>query len=142
MTIWLDMDGTIADLYSVENWLPMLIANDPTPYYMAKPLMNLSLLARLLHQVQANGHEIGIISWLSKNSNPAYDMAVAQAKMTWLMNHLPSVKWNYIKIVPYGTPKHELCAGILFDDEKTNRDGWGEGAYTPDMITEILKGLR
>ena len=24
MKIWFDMDGTIADLYAVEGWLPML----------------------------------------------------------------------------------------------------------------------
>ena len=37
--IWFDMDGTIADLYGVENWLEMLIAEDPTPYAVAKPLL-------------------------------------------------------------------------------------------------------
>lgn len=31
MTIWFDMDGTIADLYGVDGWLEMLIAEDPTP---------------------------------------------------------------------------------------------------------------
>ena len=31
MMIWFDMDGTIANLYGVENWLPMLRAYDPTP---------------------------------------------------------------------------------------------------------------
>ena len=33
--ICFDMDGTIADLYAVENWLPMLRAFDPTPYEVA-----------------------------------------------------------------------------------------------------------
>ena len=31
MKIWLDMDGTIANLYAVENWLPKLRAFDPDP---------------------------------------------------------------------------------------------------------------
>ena len=31
MTIWFDMDGTISDLYAVENWLPMLRAENPKP---------------------------------------------------------------------------------------------------------------
>ena len=39
-----DMDGTIANLYGVENWLEMLMAEDETPYAIAKPLVNLSLL--------------------------------------------------------------------------------------------------
>ena len=34
--VW-DMDGTIADLYGVENWLPMLRAFDPTPIKWRSP---------------------------------------------------------------------------------------------------------
>ena len=30
--IWFDMDGTLADLYGVENWLEKLRASDPSPY--------------------------------------------------------------------------------------------------------------
>lgn len=63
MTIWFDMDGTIADLYSVENWLPMLRAYDPAPYALAKPLVHMATLARLLHKAQANGYKVGVISW-------------------------------------------------------------------------------
>lgn len=51
-TIFFDMDGTIADLYSVENWLEYLINADALPYEIAKPLLRLSTLARLLNQLQ------------------------------------------------------------------------------------------
>ena len=139
--IWFDMDGTIANLYSVENWLPMLQAYDPTPYANAKPMVNMSALARLLHKAQRMGYEVGIISWLSKCSNSEYDMAVTEVKVEWLRKHLPSVEWDEVKIVAYGTPKHELCNGILFDDEEHNRKAWGEGAYEPSEIMEILRGL-
>ena len=140
--IWFDMDGTIADLYGVENWLPMLIANDPTPYLEAAPLLRLAILARELHKVQRAGYKIGIISWLSKSSTPEYDKAVTAAKTTWLTKHLPSVQWDEIKIVAYGTSKIGECGGgILFDDEDKNRNEWGEGAYEPSQILNILKGL-
>lgn len=139
--IWFDMDGTIANLYGVENWLDMLIAKDPTPYAQAEPMLNMSALARLLHKAQRLGYEIGIISWLSKNSNRAYDMQVTQVKVEWLKAHLPSVEWNEIHIVAYGTPKHEICGGVLFDDEQHNRDMWGQGAYEPCEILEFLREL-
>ena len=139
--IWLDMDGTFVDLYGVEGWLPMLQSQDPTPYIVAKPLLNLSSLARLLHKAQRLGYEIGVISWLSKTSNQEYDELVTVAKLEWLAAHLPSVEWNEIKIVAYGTPKHELCSGILFDDEEHNRNMWGVGAYEPCEILEILREL-
>lgn len=137
--VWFDMDGTIADLYGVQNWLPMLNNEDPTPYEVARPLVNLSRLARYLNKLQKMGWKVGVISWLSKYSTPEYDAAVTGAKMFWLGRHLPSVKWDEIKIVPYGTNKYQTCGGgCLFDDEAKNRDTWEDAAYTPDRIFEIL----
>lgn len=142
MKIWFDMDGTIADLYGVENWLPKLRAHDPSPYADAVPMLRLCTLARLLNKLQAEGAEIGIISWLSKDPDPDYGEAVAAAKTAWLTKHLPSVAWNEIYIVPYGTPKHEVCGGgILFDDEEPNRSAWGDGAHDATEILDILKSL-
>lgn len=138
--IWFDMDGTIADLYGVENWLHMLINEDPTPYEIARPLVNLSRLARYLNRLQKMGFEIGIISWLSKTSTIEYDELVTGAKKFWLAHHLPSVKWDEIKIVPYGTNKWETCGGgCLFDDEERNRTAWENGAaFEPEHIFEVL----
>ena len=140
--IWFDCDGTIADLYGVENWLPMLIASDPAPYKLAAPLVNMNTLARKLNQLQRAGYKIGIISWLSKSSTPEYDEAVTAAKLWWLRKHLNSVKWDAINIVSYGLNKWDVCGeGILFDDEAPNRESWGGEAYHPDMIMEILSSL-
>ena len=141
--IWFDMDGTIANLYAVEGWLDYLKSEDVYPYANAETMMNFSLLARLLNRLQEQGWKIGIISWTSKNGSEAYNLAVEVAKRAWLARHLPSVEWDEIKVVRYGTNKRVTCGGgILFDDEIGNREEWGKGAYTPDMITEILKELR
>ena len=142
MKIWFDMDGTIADLYAVEDWLPKLRAYDSSPYRDAAPMIHLSTLARLLNRLQRQGYEIGIISWLSKDPDPAYGADVTLAKIKWLKKHLASVNWDHINIVPYGTPKHEICGeGILFDDEERNRENWGENAYAPCEILNVLKSL-
>ena len=139
MKIWYDLDGTIADLYGVENWLEMLRAYDPTPYAKARPLVNLSRLARYLNRIQKMGHEICVISWLSKESTPEYDALVTSTKMIWLAKHMPSVKWDIINIVPYGRNKWEICGeGILFDDELKNRDSWQGESYEPEEMFEIL----
>ena len=139
--IWFDMDGTIADLYGVDNWISMLDNHDPTPYEIAAPLVNLSRLARYLNKLQKRGYTIGIISWLSKRPTPEYDKAVTTAKIEWLSRHLPSVKWDFIHIVPHGTNKYSVCGeGILFDDEERNLNDWPEDyGFTPDMIFDILK---
>ena len=60
ITIYFDMDGTIADLYGVENWLDFLINEKPTPYIKARPLCNLRVLARKLNILQQKGVKIGI----------------------------------------------------------------------------------
>lgn len=142
--IYFDMDGTIANLYGVENWLDYLVASDPYPYKAAKPMVNMSRLARLLNRLQAEGYHIGVVTWLCRGSDENYDNAVTLAKARWLDRHLPSVHWNEVKIVPYGTPKQEVvdvAGGILFDDEAPNRANWIGTAYDVENILEILKGL-
>lgn len=141
MTINFDMDGTIANLYGVQDWLTYIINGDPTPYAVADPLVNMSLLARYIHKAQAKGYKFAIISWLAKNSTTEYDELVIKAKRDWLAKHLPSVVWDEIHIVAYGTPKNTITNGILFDDEKPNRDTWGDGAFLPSDIFNILKTL-
>lgn len=144
VTINFDMDGTIADLYGVPNWLEMLIAHDETPYAIAEPLLRLNLLARRLNTLQRNGYNIAIISWLSKSGNADYNEKVTNAKLEWLAKHLPSVHWDNINIVEYGTPKENFCEtpfDILFDDEEKNRENWNGIAFDVNDIMGILKTL-
>lgn len=144
ITINFDMDGTIADLYGVENWLEYLIAEDTFPYATAEPLLRLSALARRLNTLQRNGYQLAIISWLSKSGTEEYNERVTEVKLAWLAKHLPSVNWNEIHIVPYGTPKQNFCNNpldILFDDEERNRNNWTGRAYGVKNILEILREI-
>ena len=143
-TIFFDMDGTIADLYNVENWLDYLIASDALPYEIAKPLVRLNALARILNRLQRQGYRVGVISWLAKNSNTAYDEKVTRAKREWLKKHLASVNFDEIHIVAYGTPKQTFAKtenDILFDDEEKNRNDWTGKAFDVNEIIETLKGM-
>ena len=143
-TIWFDMDGTIADLYSVENWLSKLRAEDASPYAEAEPMLNMSVLARYLNKLKAMGYGIGIISWCSKCSNIYYDMSVVAEKRLWLEKHLRSVRWDYIHITQYGTPKQSLMKAtydILFDDCEEIRNEWDGDAYEPNQLLSVLKEL-
>lgn len=143
-TIFFDMDGTIADLYGVENWLDYLIASDALPYEIAKPLIRLNALARILNRLQKQGYKVGVISWLAKNSNTAYEEKVTRAKKEWLKKHLASVNFDEIHIVKYGTPKQNFAKtenDILFDDEEKNRNDWTGKAFDVNEIIEILKGM-
>lgn len=143
-TIFFDMDGTIADLYGVDNWLNYLIASDTLPYAIAKPLLRLNSLARVLNRLQKEGYRIGIISWLSKSGTEEYNNAVIETKKNWLKKHLTSVHFDEINIVKYGTPKQMFARtenDILFDDEEKNRNNWTGKAFDVNAIIEILKGM-
>lgn len=148
MTIYLDLDGTVVNFYGVPNWLECLEAQDSTPYRVAKPLVNLSTLARYLNRLQARGYNIGIISWLSKSGTDKFNAEVAEVKREWLAKHLPSVEWDEIHIIPYGVPKSSCAtcsASILFDDEQKNLNEWTANthhmAYNADLLMEILRHL-
>ena len=143
-TIWFDMDGTIADLYAVDNWLTRLRSFDPSPYTEARTMLNMSLLARYLNKVQAAGYCIGIISWLSMDSTEEYEEAVIEAKMSWLEEHLHSVHFDSINMVSYGISKNEFMENeddILFDDNENIRKEWTGEAHEPNNIIEVLKQL-
>ena len=144
MTIYFDMDGTIVDLYGVENWLDKLLANDPAPYAVAAPLVRLCTLARVLNNLKRRGYKVGIVSWLSKNGNNEYNTVVTETKIKWINTHLSSVDFDEIKIVPYGTPKGSVVndpSGILCDDEEKNRINWPGIAFDVNDIINVLKGL-
>lgn len=136
-----DMDGTLADFYNVEGWLDNLIESNPRPYAEAKPLFNFSALARQIHRLQNKGYEINIISWLSKNGTEEFNQKVTEVKKEWLKKHLPSVQFDNITIVKYGTPKSTCGTGILFDDEERNRKEWQGIAYNVENILEVLRSL-
>lgn len=141
-TINFDMDGTIVNFYSVDNWLNDLINSNTRPYDIAKPLINMNVLARMLNKLKKQGYIVNIISWLSKNGTNDFNKKVTESKKKWLKKHLKSVEFDNIFIVPYGTPKNLFAKGILFDDEEQNRMTWGEGAYDINNIIEILKKLK
>lgn len=141
MEINFDMDGTIADLYGVEGWLEDLVSGDTRPYEQAKPMVNFSSFARQVHRLQKQGYKINIISWLSKSGTDDYNKEVEEVKRQWLKKHLPSVNFDTISIVNYGTPKSDFGNGILFDDEYPNREEWNGVAFDERNILEILRSL-
>lgn len=142
--IYLDMDGTIVDLYGYENWAMMLDSGDTTPYKQAKPMLNLCSLAKILNNKQKQGYRIGIISWLSKSGTEEYNNAVKKVKQQWLKTHLKSVNFDEIHIVEYGTPKEKIInhpMGILFDDEQQIRDAWPGLAFDEINLINNLKSV-
>lgn len=128
--ICFDMDGTIADLYGIPNWLEKLQNEDSTPYEEAQPLVDMQELSKVLNILAEQGWEIRIISWLSKNASPEYNARIRKAKKAWLEKY--NFPANKVHLIQYGTTKancvrKQANSAILIDDNQRVRDGWHLG---------------
>ena len=145
-TLVFDMDGTIANLYGVENWLDDLRAENPRPYVDAEPMYNMLVLNGILEMFKEMGWRIVVTTWLSKGSTPAYDALVREAKIEWLARY--DFPYDEIHLVKYGTTKANCTRRIggfqvLVDDNEQVRRGWtlGDTINANENIIEALLEL-
>ena len=75
--VYLDMDGTIADLYNQKNWLEDLIAEKVEPFANAKPMTTEKILYEVFPK---DKYEIKILSMTPKNAKKEYCKRVEKAK--------------------------------------------------------------
>ena len=143
-TLVFDMDGTIANLYEVENWLNDLRAYNPRPYVIAKPMYDMEMLATILNTLKEHGWKVVVTSWLSKESNRLYDRQVTKAKLDWLTRY--NFPFDEIHIVKYGTSKSSCTKKlggyqILVDDNEEVRNEWSLGSTinaNNDIISDLM----
>lgn len=145
-TIYFDMDGTIADLYGVDEWLNKLRAEEAAPYREAAPMIDLVEAVPLLLELQKRGYKLGIITWLSMNSSKKYKREVTRAKKEWLSHYFGEIVFDETHFVQYGTRKDYVAfdkSGLLFDDSEEVRNKWRGVAINPqeENICEVLRKL-
>ena len=138
-----DMDGTIVDFYGVEGWFDDLHASNPRPYEIAKPLVDMVVLNKLLELLKAQGWTICVTSWLANGSSKEFDKLVRIAKRKWLTKY--DFPYDEIHLVKYGTTKanctrHHKGYQILVDDNESVRKGWNLG-HTINANEDILSAL-
>ena len=142
-TLVFDMDGTIADLYGVDNWLTDLRSENPRPYEVAKPMYSMDFLNGLLDYFKMLGWRIVVTTWLAKGASKEYDELVRNAKLAWLDKY--EFPYDEIHLVKYGTTKanctrHLGGIQILIDDNEKIRKGWTLGE-TIDANKDIVEQL-
>ncbi len=142
--IYFDMDGTIADLYSVENWEPKLRSFDPSPYVEAVPMYNMRVLNTILEEIATYGITIGVISWLAIGSSKEYKREVRKAKRQWIEKYLPAA--TEVHFIGYGQSKKNVAKikdAILIDDNPKVREAWkGETIdATGNILIKLLEIL-
>ena len=146
VTLVFDMDGTIADLYAVSDWLENIIAENVRPYAIAEPIYNMNKLVNVINRLKENGWRVAIVSWTSKHGSKEYNKAVRKVKKEWLDRY--NFPYDELHVIKYGTPKSycmKKTGGfqILFDDEEPNRKAWRNGSTVNanEDIYKILKNM-
>lgn len=139
--IFFDLDGTIADLYGVSNWLAKLRAEDDSPYREANPLFPPYDIYLLLESMKSLGVKTGVISWGSKHASKEYNRSIRRAKIDWLKEMGLLDSFDEVHVVKYGTPKHQVIKkerrGILIDDNEDIRVEWEQaGGLAIDPMNE------
>lgn len=159
-SIWFDMDGTIAELYKVEGWLPKLRNNEWSVYSECAPRAHANRIRNAVAALIEEGWQVGVITWASKGVDWGKDLdAIAEVKFNWLCQFFPEIADGKFACIPYGYSKavfleemaenhgdhYSLC--YLVDDNKEVRADWrshGEQFKTIDAsraFARVLEGL-
>lgn len=141
-----DMDGVLAGLYNVPDWLKFLEEENPFPYIVAKPLVDMVELRNILLQLKNKGVKIVITSWLAKKASLNYNNQVRYCKKMWLDFY--KFPYDEIHFLQYGTTKanatrHYKVPQTLIDDNQKIRKGWnlGESIDGSKDFKKYLKSL-
>ena len=122
------MDGTIANLYSITNWLERLREEDTNIFKECKPLITQNDLFNLF---PSDTYEIVILSMTPYKCSKLYHNNVIQQKNEWLDKFFPNIVKRYY--LPYGSNKNyknsKNC--ILVDDNETIRNNYKGLALFP-----------
>lgn len=122
------MDGTIANLYGIENWLPRLRAEDKTIFLECEPMISEK---ELLNKFPTENFEMKILSMTPLNATENYCLDVINQKNEWLNKYFPSITKRIYK--PYGHNKNLKNSknAILIDDSEPIRNSWRGIAINP-----------
>lgn len=128
INVYMDMDGTIANLYGQNGWLEDIIAENTRPFEKAEPMTTEETLYKIFPK---DKYEIKILSMTPKKARKEYCKEVEKAKDEWLNKYFPSLtKRIYL---PYGYNKNlkNSSKAILVDDSEPIRENYRGLALNP-----------
>lgn len=153
--IWFDMDGTIAELYKVKDWLKYFELQDRDIYSICLPRNKFQEINETIEALAESGWEVGVITWASRTLDPDepqedYNL-IYENKLNWLCKYFPAlVLHGHFYCIPYGMDKTEMVHDTgdviyLVDDNKEVRKQWrskGEHYRTINASRSFLRELQ
>lgn len=140
-----DMDGTLADFYSVPDWLKMLQAENPLPYQVANPLFDMRRLVEVLEEIGKADVKIHIVTWSAIDASASYNSQIRKAKLEWLEKF--GFPYNSFHLQKYGRCKRDAIyqylpdesLSLLIDDNSGIRQNWDKSEKYPSFSIDPTK---
>ena len=131
INVYLDMDGTIADLYGQENWLEMLLAEADGAFINCEPMTTEEEIFKHFPKTQYN---VKVLSMTPKKATKAYCEKVIAEKNAWLDKFFPNITERHY--LPYGNNKNlkNSVNAILVDDNAEIRNNFRGLAINPTEL--------
>ena len=128
VNVYLDMDGTIANLYGQENWLARLLKEEDELFATCEPMTTEEVIFRVFPK---NQFKVKILSMTPKDVSKAYCEKVIAEKNEWLDKFFPHITERYY--LPYGENKNlkNSAKAILVDDSEKIRSNFKGLALNP-----------
>ena len=119
--IFFDLDGTLYDLYNIDNWLNSLQYEDATVFERGNFIGDYEKFMGIIKELLLKGYTFGVISWLPMYATPEFENECAKVKEMWVKKYLPFVE--EMTFQRYGTPKQNAVQKkaqtmYLLDDSK------------------------
>ncbi len=129
MRTYLDMDGTIADLYSLPQWLDRIQNESEGLFLEPSPLITEDRFYSIFPKDKYN---VKILTMLPLGATKEYEEVVKQEKLAWLSVHFPSLVDKVI-FKRYGHNKNikGSHSALLIDDNDKIRETWKGKALNP-----------
>ena len=125
--ITMDLDGTVYDLYSVENWLEKLRSEDSSVFSEGDFIGDYNRFKTVCEKLVAMGVQFEVITWLPMQASPEYELECTEVKREWVKKFMPFV--TEFTAQSYGIPKQNAIKKraktmYLLDDNKEICEMW------------------
>ena len=125
--IYFDLDGTVYNLYSIENWLQYLEEENSNVFIMGEFMVDHKKFMDCITALTKRGYSFGVITWLPMRASAEFEEECRQQKIKWIKHFLPFV--TEINCQSYGIPKQNAIQKksskmFLIDDNKEVCNTW------------------
>ena len=128
IVVYLDMDGTIFDLYGQNNWLGRLRTEDDTVFTGDRRMVTEEILR--MH-FPADTYDVRVLSMTPKDATKEYCERVIARKNEWLDRYFPSITKRIYRKYGHNKNLKNSKYAILIDDSEPIRNSWNGLAFDP-----------